>query len=147
MEYKGINGSFDQLQECSGFGSLSQRQGGWEIRNGKYEDAVKTLRIGIAMGNNVDKPIPHARRHVGRHRDSRNDAEHIMTIASQPDGTRSLRRTDANRAACRCAPIRFARGIILRIADRLAKLRRHRQSLARGVPSETRKRYATFSSR
>ena len=74
----GIQGDCDFLGSHKKTRGLARYLGGkadWEIRNGKYEDAVKTLRIGIAMGNHVgESEFPHAHRHVGRHRDSGNHA-------------------------------------------------------------------------
>ncbi len=55
MEYKGIATSLEHLNNIRGLARYLSGKAGWEIRNGRYEDAVKTLRIGIAMGNHVAK--------------------------------------------------------------------------------------------
>ena len=57
----------------------------WEIRNRRYEDAVKTLRIGIAMGNHVASARTFAGMVVGIAIHGIMQ-DHIMTLASQPDG-------------------------------------------------------------
>ena len=61
MEYKGIATSLDHMQNTRGLARYLGGKADWEIRNGRYEDAVKTLRIGIAMGNHVAKAnFPHS---------------------------------------------------------------------------------------
>ena len=55
MEYKGIATALDHVNNIRGLARYLGGKADWEIRNGKYEDAVKTLRIGIAMGNHVAK--------------------------------------------------------------------------------------------
>jgi hypothetical protein len=55
MEYKGISTNLEHLQNMRGLARYLSGKADWEIRNGRYEDAVKTLRIGIALGNHVAK--------------------------------------------------------------------------------------------
>jgi len=55
MEYKGLATSLEHLMNTRGLARYLHGKADWEIRNGRYEDAVKTLRIGIALGNHVAK--------------------------------------------------------------------------------------------
>ena len=87
MEYKGVFGSLDQLQNARVLARYLSGKADREIRNGRYEDAVKTLRIGIAMGNHVARGNP--RTLVGMWVGIAIYGimqDHIITIASQPDG-------------------------------------------------------------
>lgn len=87
MEAKGIA---TLLPHVNNMRRLARYLGGkadWEIRKGKYEDAVKTLRIGIAMGNHVAMGNPHTL--VGMLVGIAIQGimqDQIMTLASQPDG-------------------------------------------------------------
>ena len=86
-ESRGIEASLPFWNNARGLARYLSGKADWEIRNGKYEDAVKTLRIGIAMGNHVAQAYP--RTLVGMlvgiaiHGLMQ---DHIMTLASQPDG-------------------------------------------------------------
>jgi hypothetical protein len=55
MEYKGITTTIEHVQKMRGLARYVCGKADWEIRNGGYEDAVRTLRIGIAMANHVAK--------------------------------------------------------------------------------------------
>jgi hypothetical protein len=55
MEYKGIDTSLEHLQDMRTLARYLCGKSDWEIRNGRYGDAVKTLRVGIAMGNHLSK--------------------------------------------------------------------------------------------
>jgi|GEM_PF-1707841 len=55
MEYKGIETLLPHLQNARELARYLQAKADWEIRNGKYDDAVKTIRVGVAMANHVEK--------------------------------------------------------------------------------------------
>jgi hypothetical protein len=55
MEYKGIATNLEHVQNLRALARYLCGKSDWEIRNGRYEDAVKTLRIGIAMGNHLGR--------------------------------------------------------------------------------------------
>ncbi|MGO9112548.1 MAG: hypothetical protein ACLP9L_25235 [Thermoguttaceae bacterium] len=86
MEDKGIATSLDHIQYTRGLARYLSGKANWEIRNGKYEDAVKTLRIGIVMGNHVAKANSPSLidTFVGIAIHGIMQAQ-IMTLASQPD--------------------------------------------------------------
>ena len=87
MDYKEVFASLERWNNMRGLARYLSGKADWEIRNGKYEDAVKTLRIGIALGNHLAQAYP--RTLVGMlvgiaiHGMMQ---EHIMTIVSQADG-------------------------------------------------------------
>ena len=111
----------------------------WEIRNGKYEDAVKTLRIGISLGNHVAKAnsptlvgmlVGIAIQGIMQ--------EPIMTLASQPDAPNLYPASDANHSPRRCVPICHAGRAILLFShtERHADLR----NIDKASPEECRGR-------
>jgi len=57
-EPKSIATLLEQSNNMRALARYLSGKAGWEIRNGKYEDAVKTLRVGIAMGNHAAKANP-----------------------------------------------------------------------------------------
>jgi len=91
MEYKGSLLHFDEtyldhMNNARGLARYLSGKADWETRNGKYEDAVKTLRIGIALGNHVaraDSPtLVGMLVGIAIHGIMQ---DQIMTLASQPD--------------------------------------------------------------
>ncbi|MCL2304118.1 MAG: hypothetical protein FWC43_02100 [Planctomycetaceae bacterium] len=58
FEYKGIGTLLPNIQEMRTLGRYLSGKADWEIRNGKYEDAVKTLRIGLVLGEHVQDSKP-----------------------------------------------------------------------------------------
>jgi hypothetical protein len=86
VEYKAITVSLDQLQNTRGLARFLSGKAGWEIRNGKYDDAAKTIRIGIAMGNHVAKSnVPTLYGILVGIAIHGIMQDKIMTLASQPD--------------------------------------------------------------
>jgi hypothetical protein len=87
QEHKGaIDVSLDRANRTRSLARYLSGKADWEIRNGKYDDAVKTLRAGIALSNHVenansplliDMLVGIAIRGIMQQR--------IMTLASQPD--------------------------------------------------------------
>ena len=52
-EYKGVATSLDHLQQMRDLARFLQGKANWEIRNGKYDDAVKTIRIGLQLAEHL----------------------------------------------------------------------------------------------
>jgi len=52
-EFKGIGTLLPHLQEMRTLGRYLSGKANWEIRNGNYEDAIQTIRIGLVLGQHV----------------------------------------------------------------------------------------------
>jgi len=59
-EYKGIATLLPHVQNARDLARFLQGKANWEIRNGKYDDAVKTIRLGLRLSEhlkNSDFPV------------------------------------------------------------------------------------------
>ena len=50
-EYRGIATLLPQIQEARELARYLGSKANWEIRNGRYNDAVRTIRVGLALGD------------------------------------------------------------------------------------------------
>lgn len=58
FEFRGIATLLEHVQDSRLLARYLGGKANWEIRNGKYDEAVKTIRIGIALGNHLQKSDP-----------------------------------------------------------------------------------------
>jgi hypothetical protein len=52
-DYKGIASSLEPIMEARNIARYLGDKANWEIRNGKYDDAIKTIRVGLAHADHV----------------------------------------------------------------------------------------------
>jgi hypothetical protein len=57
-EYKGIATNLEPLQESRVLARYLADKADWEIRNGKHDEAIKTIRTGLALGDFVTESTP-----------------------------------------------------------------------------------------
>jgi len=57
-EFKGIATDLSYIQDSRALARYLQGKADWEIRNGKYEDAVKTIRTGLVLGEHIQNSSP-----------------------------------------------------------------------------------------
>ena len=55
IQYHGVASLIPHIQEARMLARYLQGKANWEIRNGKYDDAVKTIRVGFMIGNHVEQ--------------------------------------------------------------------------------------------
>ncbi|MDR1270756.1 MAG: hypothetical protein LBK82_14665 [Planctomycetaceae bacterium] len=55
MEYHGIVTLLDHVQNMRGLARYLDGKAEWEIRNGKYNDAVKTIRLGLRLAEHLEQ--------------------------------------------------------------------------------------------
>ena len=53
IDYKGIATMLEHIQQSRELARYLQGKANWEIRNGKYDDAIKTIRIGLRLSEHV----------------------------------------------------------------------------------------------
>ncbi|MGL6195595.1 MAG: hypothetical protein ACRC2T_12315, partial [Thermoguttaceae bacterium] len=53
LEFKGIATTLEHVQEMRELARYLSSKANWEIRNGKYDDAIKTLRIGFQLAKHL----------------------------------------------------------------------------------------------
>jgi len=58
-EFKGIGTLMPNLQDARELARYLGSKANWEIRNGNYDAAVKTIRIGFALGRQIRDSKPH----------------------------------------------------------------------------------------
>ncbi|MDR2642869.1 MAG: hypothetical protein LBC74_08745 [Planctomycetaceae bacterium] len=58
-ELKGIATLLSFVQEMRELARYLSDKADWEIRNGKFDDAIKTIKTGLALGNHVKNSIPY----------------------------------------------------------------------------------------
>jgi hypothetical protein len=58
FEPRGMATILPHIQEFRGLIRYLQSKADWEIRNGKYEDAVKTIRVGYTLGHLLQNSAP-----------------------------------------------------------------------------------------
>ena len=59
FKHEGVETSLPHIQEMRTLGRYLSGKADWEIRNGKYEDAVKTIRVGLVLGQHVMDSRPY----------------------------------------------------------------------------------------
>jgi len=57
-EYRGIGTLLPQIQEARELARYLGSKANWEIRNGKYNEAIKTIRVGLALGDHILEATP-----------------------------------------------------------------------------------------
>ncbi len=58
-EFKGLATLLPDIQDARTLARYLQGKADWEIRNGKYDDAVKSIRICLMLGMHIENSIPH----------------------------------------------------------------------------------------
>jgi len=53
IEYKGVATTLEHVQQMRDLARFLAGKANWEIRNGKYDDAVKTIRIGLRLAEHL----------------------------------------------------------------------------------------------
>ena len=58
FENKGIETLLPNIQEMRGLARYLSGKANWEIRNGQYEDAIRTIRVGLVLGEHTRDSQP-----------------------------------------------------------------------------------------
>jgi hypothetical protein len=54
VEFRGFYTLLPHIQNIRELGGVLQAKANWEIRNGKYDDAVKTIRLGLRLAEHIE---------------------------------------------------------------------------------------------
>jgi len=57
-KYAGIATMLPHIQESRELARYLASKANWEIRNGKYNEAIRTIRVGLALGDHLLEPHP-----------------------------------------------------------------------------------------
>ncbi|MCL2711305.1 MAG: hypothetical protein FWE95_10530, partial [Planctomycetaceae bacterium] len=57
-EYRGIATLLPQVQEARELARFLASKANWEIRNGRYNDAIRTIRVGLALSDHILEATP-----------------------------------------------------------------------------------------